>query len=375
MSNSGLATFSFPTTIVFGVGAVASIPEQMKSRGMRRPLIVTDRALVSVPVFADIQRAIGHTFPVFAGVDPNPTEQNVREGVAFYQVEACDSIIAAGGGSAIDAAKAVRLAATHKRPLAEYDDLKNGGELITADIPPMLAVPTTAGTGSDVGRSTVITLESTARKTVIFSPYLIHSASISDPALTVDMPAKITAGTGMDAFTHNFEAYLAVGYHPMCDAIAMEGVRFAWTSIARVVEDPSNLSARTNMMMSAIMGATAFQKGLGAVHSLAHPLSTIGGMHHGTSNAVLLPHVTEFNAPAIPERLKVLARIMGTTDVPKAIRDLNGQLGIAPRLRDYGITEAMIEPMLVKAMEDGCRLSNPRPCGEEEMRKLYHAAL
>ena len=315
------------------------------------------------------------SFPVFAGVDPNPTEQNVREGLAFYRMESCDSIVGVGGGSAIDAAKAIRLAVTHHRPLADYDDAKDGSACISSDLPPMLAVPTTAGTGSDVGRSTVITLEANQRKTVIFSPYLIPSASISDPALTIDMPAKISAGTGMDAFTHNFEAYVALGYHPMCDAIAMEGVRLAWENIVRAVTRPSDLEARTNMMMSAIMGATAFQKGLGAVHSLAHPLSTIGKMHHGTSNAVLLPAVTEFNAAAIPERLAVLGRIMETPDIPNAIRSLNEQLGIAPRLRDYGITEVMIEPMLAKAMEDACRLSNPRPCGEAEMRKLYREVL
>jgi alcohol dehydrogenase class IV len=370
-----LATFSFPNTIVFGAGAVATLPEQMKARAMRRPLIVTDRALVALPVFSQIKLAMHESGPVFAGVDPNPTEKNVREGLTFYRMEGCDSIVAVGGGSAIDAAKAIRLAVSHHRPLADYDDAKDGGALITADMPPMLAVPTTAGTGSDVGRSTVITLESNQRKTVIFSPYLIPSASISDPALTVDMPAAITAGTGMDAFTHNFEAYVALGYHPMCDAIAMEGVRLAWENILRAVTHPSDLEARTNMMMSAIMGATAFQKGLGAVHSLAHPLSTIGKMHHGTSNAVLLPAVTEFNAEAIPERLATLGRIMKTADIPNAIRALNRDLGIAPRLSDYGITGQMIEPMLVKAMEDACRLSNPRPCGEEEMRKLYREVL
>jgi 4-hydroxybutyrate dehydrogenase len=369
-----LSTFSFPTTIIFGAGAVSTLPEQLKTRGMKLPLIVTDRALISMPVFDEIAAVIGRRFPAFSGVDPNPTEQNVIEGIEAYRQAGCDSLVAVGGGSAIDAAKAIRLAATHNLPLAEYDDLKDGGRLISSNLPPLLAVPTTAGTGSDVGRSTVITLQATGRKTVIFSPYLIPSASISDPALTAGMPPKITAGTGMDAFTHNFEAYVAIGYHPMCDAIAMEGVRLAWENIDRAMTHPSDLTARENMMMAAIMGATAFQKGLGAVHSLAHPLSTIGGMHHGTSNAVLLPAVTEFNAPAMPERLKELGRIMKTRDVPNAIRALNHQLGIAPRLRDYGITEEMLEPMLAKAMEDGCRLSNPRPCGEAEMRFLYREA-
>jgi alcohol dehydrogenase class IV len=294
--------------------------------------------------------------------------------VARYHAEQCDGLVGVGGGSPLDAAKAIRLKATHDRPLADYDDMKDGSLLIGPNVPPYLAIPTTAGTGSDVGRSAVITLKSTDRKTVIFSPYLIPTASISDPALTTAMPPKVTAGTGMDAFTHNFEAYLAQGYHPMCDAIAMEGVRLAWENLPRAMTHPGDLEARGAMMMAAIMGATAFQKGLGAVHSLAHPLSTIGGMHHGTSNAVLLPWVTEFNAAAAAERLKVLARILGRDDVPEAVRELNRQCGIAPRLGDYGITEAMIEPMVAKAMEDGCHLSNPRPCNADDMRDLYWKA-
>ena len=274
----------------------------------------------------------------------------------------------------MDAAKAIRLLATHHPPLAQYDDLKDGSRLIGPNLPPLLAVPTTAGTGSDVGRSTVITLAATQRKTVIFSPYLIPSVSISDPELTVGMPPKVTAGTGMDAFTHNFEAYLATGYHPMCDAIALEGVRIAWENLPRVIEHPGYLEARGSMMMAAIMGATAFQKGLGAVHSLAHPLSTIAGMHHGTSNAVLLPWVTEFNLSSAGERIRTLGRVIGRDDVPQAIREFNQTLGIAPRLRDYGITEAMIEPMVAKALEDGCHLSNPRPCTADDFRGLYKLA-
>lgn len=368
-------TFSFPNKILLGPGALAKTSGELRARGVKRPLIVTDRVLERLPLFDEIRTAIGRDYPVFSGVDPNPTEQNVLDGLEYFKAGHCDGLVAVGGGSPIDAAKAIRLLATHQPPLAQYDDLTDGGRLIRDDLPPLLALPTTAGTGSDVGRSTVITLAATQRKTVVFSPYLIPSVSISDPALTVAMPPKVTAGTGMDAFTHNFEAYLAKGYHPMCDAIALEGVRIAWQNLPRVMQHPGDLEARGNMMMAAIMGATAFQKGLGAVHSLAHPLSTIGGMHHGTSNAVLLPWVTEFNLPVALDRIATLGRVIGSDNVADAIRGLNQTLGIAPALSDYGIKEAMIEPMVAKALEDGCHLSNPRPCTADDFRRLYQLAL
>jgi alcohol dehydrogenase class IV len=368
---SEITTFWFPTKIVFGPGALRLLPQELAARGVRRPLIVTDRGLRRLPLFDEFQAVIGREYPVFSDVDPNPTEQNVMEGLTRYHAESCDGLVGVGGGSALDAAKAMRLKVTHDLPLAAYDDLKDGSLRITGNLPPYIAVPTTAGTGSDVARSAVITVKATDRKTVIFSPHLIPSVSVSDPALTVAMPATITAGTGMDAFTHCFEAYLAKGYHPMCDAIALEGVRLAWDNLARAVSHPGDLTARRHMMMAAIMGATAFQKGLGAVHSLAHPLSTMAGMHHGTSNAVLLPPVIEFNAPVVGDRLKTLGRVLGCDDVAVAIRDLNAQILIAPRLRDYGVAENLLEAMAAKAIEDGCHLCNPRPCTRQDMLQLY----
>lgn len=369
---SELATFCFPTTIIFGPGAVKSLREELRARGIRRPLVVTDGGLARLPLFEEIRAEMDGGFPVFDGVDPNPTERNVLDGVARYCAEGCDALLGVGGGSALDAAKAIRLKVTHPLPLAEYDDLKDGSRRISANLPAFLAVPTTAGTGSDVSRSTVVTMA--GRKTVIFSPHLIPSLSLSDPALTLGMPPKITAGTGMDAFTHNFEAYLALGYHPICDAIALEGVRLVWRNLPRVMDRAGDLEARSNMMMAAIMGAVAFQKGLGAVHSLAHPLSTIGGMHHGTSNAVMLPWVIEFNAAHVPQRLKELGSVIGRPNVADAVRELNRLIGIPERLRDYGITEGMLAPMAALAMKDGCRLLNPRPCSEQDMLALYRQA-
>lgn len=298
--------------------------------------------------------------------------------MSAYHQNKCDGIVAVGGGSPLDAAKAIRLKVSHRLPLAEYDDLKNGARLILPNMPPYLAIPTTAGTGSDVSRSTVITIRATGRKTVIFSPHLMPSLSIPDPELTLDMPAHITAGTGMDAFTHNLEAYVSLGYHPMCDAIALQGLRLDWQFLPCVMTNPADLEARTQMMVAAIMGAVAFQKGLGAAHSLAHPLSTIAGMHHGTANAVMLPFVMDFNRAAAAERLATVAEMLEASDIDGAVervRELNRACGIAPRLRAYNVGEAMLPALADKAIEDGCHQLNPRPCTREDLLALYRQAL
>ena len=228
-------------------------------------------------------------------------EKNVEDGLEAYRRGNCDGVIGLGGGSPLDAAKAIRLVATHPFPLEQYDDQLDGAARIHANVPPMIAIATTAGTGSEVGRSTVIILEATDRKTVIFSPHLMPNVALADPELTLGMPPKITAGTGLDALTHNVEAYLALGYHPLCDAIALQGAKLAIQNLPRAVQDGNDLEARSNMMMAAMMGAVAFQKGLGAVHSLAHPLSSIAHLHHGTTNGILLPHVLEFNRSVLPK--------------------------------------------------------------------------
>ncbi|HET8547396.1 MAG TPA: iron-containing alcohol dehydrogenase [Bryobacteraceae bacterium] len=368
-----LHTFSFPTTILFGPGAIEKLPEELAKRGMMRPLVITDRGLVNAPVFARVRSLVARA-PVFSAVEPNPTEQNVCEGLEHYRAGACDSVVAVGGGSAIDAGKAIRFKVTHDLPLEAYDDLIDGGNKITNDIPPFIAIPTTAGTGSEVGRSTVITVARTNRKTVIFAPRLIPSLALDDPELTLDMPPKVTAGTGMDAFTHNVEAYLAKGYHPICDSIALGGAKLASENLPRVMENPADLEARGNMMMASMMGAIAFQKGLGATHSLAHPLSSECGMHHGTTNAVLLPVVLEFNRAAAADRMRDLAELFRCRDVAEHVRDLNRRIGIAPRLRDHGISEAILPQLADKAIQDGCHLYNPRPCTRDDLLELYRRA-
>ena len=376
-----VTTFYYPTKIIFGPGAIERLPLEIEAFRMLRPLVVTDGGLAKSPVFDRVLGIIGKRSGdavVFDQVLPNPTERNVLEGVARYQEGKCDGVIGVGGGSPLDAAKAITLKATHPLPLADYDDLKDGSDRISSNVPPFLTVPTTSGTGSDVSRSSVITLTATNRKTVIFSPFLMPKVSVSDPELTLGMPVHITAGTGMDAFTHNLEAYLAKGYHPLSDAIALGGVKLVWQYLPRAVADGNDLEARTQVMAAAIMGATAFQKGLGAVHSLAHPLSTIAGMHHGTSNAVLLPPVMRFNATVVADRLKDLAMAMSAKPTVDAaiqrVLELNRLCRIGT-LRDYRVTEDMIVPMAAKAMEDGCRLCNPRDVSEQDMIQLYKEAM
>ncbi len=368
-----LHRFSFPTAIIFGPGAVQQLPAECERRGLRRPLLVTDRGLRRTTVFDHVHQLVPHA-TVFDAVDPNPTEQNVTDGVAAYRAGNCDSVIALGGGSPLDAGKAIRLKVTHALPLADYDDLRGGDAKITRDVPPMIALATTSGTGSEVGRSAVITIAATNRKTVIFSPFLLADLVLNDPELTLGLPAGVTAGTGMDALTHNFEAYVANGYHPICDGIALAGVKLCAEHLPRLAKDPRDLEARTGMMMASMMGAIAFQKGLGATHSLAHPLSSEFAMHHGTANAVLLPAVIEFNSAVAAGRMRELGDVLGGPDAATAVCRLNEMLAIAPRLRDYGIPEAALPTLAAKAFEDGCHQLNPRPCTESDLLDLYRQA-
>jgi 4-hydroxybutyrate dehydrogenase len=384
-----VSMFAFPTRVLFGAGALRELGNEMKRLGIKRPLLVTDPGVVicgiAERVIFEIRRA-GVSAVIFDAVNSNPVERNVTEGLDAYRRANCDGVIGLGGGSPLDTAKAIRLVTTHATPLEQYDDKFNGGEKIGPQLPPMIAIATTSGTGSEVGRSTVIILKATDRKTVIFSPHLIPSVAIDDPELTLGMPPRITAGTGLDALTHNVEAYLSKGYHPLCDAIALQGVRLAAQNLTTAVHDGANLAARTNMMMAAIMGAVAFQKGLGAVHSLAHPLSSIANLHHGTANGILLPPVLEFNRLTSENRLRDIAvamelDIMGLNAAEAAsavvarIRNLLKEADIPDRLSEFGITREMIPGLARKAMEDGCHTLNPRPCTEADMVALYERAL
>ena len=386
MSN-GTSTFAFPTRIIFGAGSIHELGQEIAKHSIQKPLLVTDPGVVKAGLVDRItQAAPGIQFALFDSVSPNPTEKNVLEGIERYRQEGCDGIVALGGGSPLDAGKVIRLGVTHPLPLDQYDDQLNGGDKIGSNLPPMIAVATTSGTGSEVGRSAVILLESTDRKTVIFSPHLIPSVAIDDPELTVGMPPAITAGTGLDALTHNVEAYLAKGYHPMCDAIALYGTRLAAKSLVAAVHNGTDIQARTDLMMASVMGAVAFQKGLGVVHSLAHPLSSIAGLHHGTTNGVLLPYVLEFNRTVVEDRIRDLAVAMelnvsglsvhdAATAAINRVRELLGEVGVPEHLSALGIRQEMIPALSAKAMEDACHTLNPRPCTLSDMTALYQAAL
>jgi alcohol dehydrogenase class IV len=373
-------TWSFPTTIVFGAGALAVLPDHVKRLGAKRPLIVCDPGVVRVGLAARVQKVLesaGLNVSVFDKVDPNPVEPNVTDGAAAYKAHGADVIISLGGGSPLDAGKLIALRTTHTRPLHEYDDAIGGDAHITSNVPPIITIPTTAGTGSEVGRSGVVTLAATGRKTVIFSPFLMAKAAILDPELTLSMPRHITAATGFDALTHCLEAYCSLGDHPMADAIALGGLELCAKSLARAVEAGSDVEARGDMMKAAMMGAVAFQKGLGACHSLAHPLSSEKNLHHGLSNALCLPAVVDFNDDVVHAKLERIRGILAPSakTLGEGLRALRARIGIPNGLRAEGVTEADIPKLADKAIEDACHRCNPKPVTRNDLAKLYEASL
>ena len=380
-----LAYWSFPTRIVFGSGAARQTGSEAKRLGAKRALLVTDRGVVNAGLLAPIEASLaeaGISFATFADVEPNPVEKNVHDGVRAYREAGTDLIVAVGGGSPLDVGKIIRLkarAGAHERPLVDYDDATGGDAFVTANVPPMLALPTTAGTGSEVGRSGVVTLDANHRKTVIFSPHLMANAALLDPELTKSMPAKTTAATGFDALTHCLEAYVSLGDHPMADAIALGGVGLVARWLRRAVAEPSNLEARGGMMKAAMMGAVAFQKGLGACHSLAHPLSNLCGLHHGLANALCLPAVVEWNGGSAAERLSDVARALGGEPSPKglaaALRQLRADLGLPESLSASGVKREQLSALADGAIEDACHRLNPRPCTRADLLKLYELSL
>ena len=375
-----LVTWSFPTTIVFGAGALSALPDHVKKIGAKRALIVCDAGVVKAGIAEKVRKTLesaGIPSSVFDRVDPNPVEQNVFDGVSAFKSHNADVIISVGGGSPLDAGKLIALKTTHDKTLAEYDDAIGGDAFITSNIPPIINIPTTAGTGSEVGRSGVVTLAQTGRKTVIFSPFLLAKAAILDPELTVSMPPRVTAATGFDALTHGIEAYLSQGDHPMADAIALGCIELCAKHLPRAVEAGADLVARGAMMKAAMMGAVAFQKGLGVCHSLAHPLSSEKGMHHGLANALCLPAVVDFNNASVPDRIERVRRLvdLNATSLANALRTLREKIGLPNGLAAEGITKADVSKLADKAMEDACHRLNPRSVTREDVVKLYEASL
>jgi alcohol dehydrogenase class IV len=382
-----IVELSWPTRVVLGPGALARLPAELARLRVSRPLVVTDAGVVRAGLAARLYRvldAAGIVATRFEEVQPNPTDRDAAEGLLAWRRGGCDGLVAIGGGSSIDAAKLVQLLTTHEPPLSRYDDAIGGDRHVRGDLPPLVAIPTTAGTGSEVGRSGVATLPDTGRKTVIFSPHLMPRVALCDPELTVDLPAKLTAATGMDAFTHGLEAYVAAGFHPLADAVALDAVRRAARSLPVAVREPANLHARTDMMIAALEGAMAFQKGLGASHALAHALTPIAGLHHGLANAVVLPAVVAFDRPAAAARLAHVAVAMGAD--PRAgeaaradgaaerVRALAAEVGIPGRLRDVGVREEDLPRIAAKAYEDASHRTSPRPCTEADLLSIARAA-
>jgi 4-hydroxybutyrate dehydrogenase len=377
-----VATFNFPNRILFESGARKLLASEVARLGMTRPLVVTDPALMASGLSTMVAGPLGKQATFFRDVVANPTEDDVLAGLDIYRAGACDGLVAIGGGSAIDAAKAIRLLVTHSGRLADYDLTRGGQEKITPSLPPMAAVPTTAGTGSEVGRGTLIQLPQTGRKTAVLSQYLLPSVAICDPELTTGLSAALTAGTGMDAFSHCIESYLSTTFHPICDGIAVEGLRYISKGLETAVRDLANMEARTAMMMGALLGGISFHKGLGVVHSLSHALGATGRVHHGTLNAILLPHALRFNREAAGARMADLGGRVGLGRGGDAAGHLItltelvlARMPIPRRLGQLeGLKRDQIGEYARLAMLDHCHATNPRVCAQNEMEELLDKA-
>lgn len=380
---SPTANWSYPTAVKFGAGRVKELAGHCMAVGIERPLLVTDRALASLPITAaalDVLEAGGLGRAVFSEVDPNPNEKNLEAGLKAYRAGGHDGVVAFGGGSALDLGKLVAFMAGQTRPVWDFEDV---GDWWTradiAGIAPIIAVPTTAGTGSEVGRAGVLTNSATHVKKIIFHPKILPSVTICDPELTVGMPKFITAGTGMDAFAHCLEAYSSPFYHPMSQGIALEGMRLVLENLPRAYAEPGDLKARAEMMSAAAMGAVAFQKGLGAIHALSHPVGAVYGTHHGTTNAVVMPMVLDFNRKAIEDRIARAAAYLGIKGGFDGFRArvmaLRAELGIPADLSALGVEPGRLDELTAMALDDPSCGGNPVEMTKANTRALFEACL
>ena len=375
-----MATINYLTTIEFDFGAVLKLADSVRALGIRRPLLVTDAGLAAGPVVVRVIETIDEFEPVvFDGTPQNPDEQAVEAAVALYKASGCDGVIALGGGSPIDLGKAVALLATHPAPLEQYALIGGGLSKITSKVASLIAISTTAGTGSEVGRGALITLND-GRKLGFISPHMIPKLAICDPELTLGLPPRLTAATGMDALTHCIETFLSPRVNPPADAIALDGAARAARWIRVAVEDGSHREARWNMMMAAVQGGLTFQKGLGAVHSMSHPLGGLKTpiLHHGTLNAVVLPTVLRFNSSHAAEKIRALEvalNVPAWSDLASFIEALNAEIGLPPTLRAMGVTESMIPRMVDGALKDHSTATNPRPVSRADFEELFAQAM
>ena len=376
--------WSFPTAVSFGVGSIRQLPAACREEGINKPLLVTDAGLakldfVSELIDANEQAAL--STGIFSDVKPNPDGCNVEAGVQVYQQGRHDGIIALGGGSALDVAKAIALMVGQDRPMWDFEDVGDNWLRVNADgIAPLIAIPTTAGTGSEVGRAAVIVDESRQRKVIIFHPGMLANRVIADPALTTALPADLTAATGMDAFVHSLEAYCASGYHPMADGIALQSMTLISQWLPLACSEADNLEARSHMLAASMMGAVAFQKGLGAVHALAHPLGALYDKHHGLLNAILLPYVLQYNKPAIEDKLTHIARVLELEDVSfegflRRILQLRESLHIPDDLQTIGISTEQSKRVGEMAAADPSAAGNPVQLSANQYSSLFKAAV
>ncbi len=374
--------WSFPTLIHFGAGRIAELPKAARKAGMARPLLVTDPGLASLPMVENALqscRDAGLGMAVFHDMKPNPTGANVADGCAAYHDGAHDGVIAFGGGSALDCGKAIAFMQGQKGTLWDYEDVGDNWTRVNGNaIAPVIAVPTTAGTGSEVGRASVIIKEDSHEKKIIFHPKMMPVAVISDPELSVGLPPFLTAGAGMDALAHSLEAWCAPTFHPLCDGIALEGMALVKGALARAVKDGQDLDARSDMLAAASMGATAFQKGLGAMHSLAHPIGALYDVHHGMTNAVVMPYVLAFNRPVIEDKIEHLSAYLdikgGFTGFMDWVLALRAELGVPHTLAAFGLDEARIDTIAAMAAVDPTAATNPQPLTVAAARDVFEAA-
>ncbi|MEM9279770.1 MAG: iron-containing alcohol dehydrogenase [Pseudomonadota bacterium] len=378
-----VANWSYPTSIRFGAGRISEIAEACNSAGISKPLVVTDRGLAGLDITTNLLSLLeenGLGSALFSDVDPNPNEKNVEAGLQIYREGGHDGVIAFGGGSGLDLGKTLAFMGGQSRPIWDFEDIGDWWTRADVDaIDPVVAVPTTAGTGSEVGRASVITNSETEEKKIIFHPKMLPVVVICDPELTVSMPPAITAGTGMDAFAHCLEAYCSPHYHPMSQGIALEGMLLVRDNLLLAYNDGANLAARANMMSAAAMGATAFQKGLGAIHALSHPIGAMHHTHHGTTNAVVMENVLHFNRPAVEDKIQRAASYLsidgGFEGFVNFVSQLKADMNIPENLTALGVTDPDIDRLVKDALKDPSTSGNPVEMTQENTRKLIEVCL
>lgn len=374
--------YNFPTTIRFGAGAIKELPAYLQQHGLKRALIVTDPTIAALPFFRGIVadlHANSISAEVFSDIHKNPVKSDVYKGTEIWDDTGRDCVIGIGGGAALDVARAIVLRTSHRADLFKYDDLIGGDVYVTNEVPHFITVPTTAGTGSEVGRSAIIADDETHQKKILFSPKLMAKIVFADPMLTMELPPFITAATGMDALTHNMEAFLAKNPHPLCDGIALEGISLIKDALEQAVNKP-DLQSRSKMLMASMMGAIAFQKGLGVVHSLAHPLSSLLDTHHGLANAVNIPYGMEFNIAGFEDKFRRIARALELKEetgqaVVQYLFNLNSKINIPHHLSDIGVKPEHIDKLADMALADFAHPNNPKPVSREDFKQLYLKAL